>query len=487
MKSVKINYFYNVLVNLTAVIFPIITAPYVARVLEPDGIGLFNFSATYAGYFALFALLGIPTYGVREIAKIGEDKIKQTKLVSELMSIAVITTTLVSFIYLVTIALVGQLSENYLIFILAGFVIYLAPFKINWYYQGVEEFGYITFITLLVRVFSIVCLFLFVHDKTDLIAYVFLNVLGGVIADVWNFVKLVRSGVRPYFTLINLRRHLKPLLLLFASSVAISIYTVLDTIMLGFIKDYTEVGYYYNASHITKIILSFATSLSIVVIPRFSSYIGQKDMGNAMSLFNKSVSFTSFLVFPMAIGLMLISPVFIPWFFGNLFYGSIIPMMILSFLIIAIGFSSILGMQVLVGLGQEKLFLYSILIGAVLNFILNSLLISPFGAVGASIASVVAEVTIVVVMAWFIYKFTPIRINIWNNIFKSLLGSLLFIPTYFALKSITSEVMFLTAFILICAFLYLVTQRILKNDMLSLMLETIKNIQNKVYFNKNKQ
>ena len=487
MKSVKINYFYNVLVNLTAVIFPIITAPYVARVLEPDGIGLFNFSATYAGYFALFALLGIPTYGVREIAKIGEDKIKQTKLVSELMSIAVITTTLVSFIYLVTIALVGQLSENYLIFILAGFVIYLAPFKINWYYQGVEEFGYITFITLLVRVFSIVCLFLFVHDKTDLIAYVFLNVLGGVIADVWNFVKLVRSGVRPYFTLINLRRHLKPLLLLFASSVAISIYTVLDTIMLGFIKDYTEVGYYYNASHITKIILSFATSLSIVVIPRFSSYIGQKDMGNAMSLFNKSVSFTSFLVFPMAIGLMLISPVFIPWFLGNLFYGSIIPMMILSFLIIAIGFSSILGMQVLVGLGQEKLFFYSILIGAVLNFILNSLLISPFGAVGASIASVVAEVTIVVVMAWFIYKFTPIRINIWNNIFKSLLGSLLFIPTYFALRSITSGVIFLTAFILICAFLYLVTQRILKNDMLSLMLETIKNIQNKVYFNKNKQ
>ena len=144
MKSIKRNLFYNILLNVSAVIFPLITAPYLARVLEPDGIGLINFSGTYAGYFAMVAVLGIPNYGVREISKVRDDKQKLSQLVSQLMSISALITIGVTIIYLITIALIGQLNENAIIFFIAGFSIYLAPFKINWYYQGIEEFGYIT-------------------------------------------------------------------------------------------------------------------------------------------------------------------------------------------------------------------------------------------------------------------------------------------------------------------------------------------------------
>ena len=166
--SIKKNAFYNVLLNISQVIFPLITAPYVSRVLEPDGVGLFNFANTYAGYFALVALLGIPTYGVREVAKARDDKESLSMLVSQLMTIAVMTTVVVSAVYLITIAVVGQLTENYIIFLLAGFVIYLAPFKINWYYQGLEEFGFITMRSLILRTLGIICLFVFVRTKSDL-------------------------------------------------------------------------------------------------------------------------------------------------------------------------------------------------------------------------------------------------------------------------------------------------------------------------------
>jgi len=153
-------------------------------VLEPDGVGLYNFATTYAGYFALVAMLGIPTYGVREVSKARDDKDSLTKLISQLMSIAAITTLAVSILYILTIAIIGQLTENYIIFLIAGFAIYLAPFKINWYYQGIEDFGFITKVSLIVKTLSVICLFIFVRDKDDLVIYVILSVLGSVLADV---------------------------------------------------------------------------------------------------------------------------------------------------------------------------------------------------------------------------------------------------------------------------------------------------------------
>jgi len=472
-QSITKNALYNVLLNITSVVFPLITAPYVSRVLEPDGVGLFNFVNTYAGYFALVALLGIPTYGVREVSKARDDKEALSKMMSQLMSIAAITTLVVTLIYLVTIALIGQLTENYLIFVLAGFVIYLAPFKINWYYQGIEEFGFITFRSLIIKTLSVICLFIFVREKDDLIIYIILNVLGGVLADVWNYTKMWRSGIRPHFTTKGLKPHMSSLLALFASTIAVSIYTVLDTLMLGFVKDYDEVGYYTNAMNISRVILSAVTSLSIVAVPRVSYFMKNKDYNNINVLMNKSFSVVSFLAFPVAIGLLCIAPTFVPLFFGIKFLGAVLPLMILSLLIIAIGLNNLTGVQILIGMGFDKLFLYSVLVGTISNFLLNCALIPIWGAIGASIASVLAELLILIVTIFFVYRHTPIRISRWIDIIKAFVGALAFIPIVYLLKDILDGWWLVATFIVLGVIAYVVIEAILCNGSVEMFMNIV--------------
>ena len=480
-RSITQNAIYNVLLNIAAVIFPVITAPYVSRVLEPDGVGLYNFATTYAGYFALVAMLGIPTYGVREVSKNREDKSALTRLISELMSIAVVTTIGVSFIYLVTIALIGQLTENYIIFLIAGFAIYLAPLKINWFYQGIEDFGFITKVSLIVKTISVICLFIFVRDKNDLIIYIILSVLGSAMADAWNFIKMWRSDIHPYFTIKCIRPHIKPLLVLFASSIAISIYTILDTLMLGFMTDYDEVGYYTNAMHMSKVIMTAVTSLSIVAVPRVSYYMKNKDYDSINLLMNKS--FFSVLAFPVAIVLMCIAPTFVPLFLGLKFTGAVLPLMILSLLIIAIGLNNLTGVQMLIGIGLDKLILYSVLTGTITNFLMHCFFIPIWGAVGASISSVIAEIIILFVTIYFVYHNTCIRIDKWLDIVKAFTGTLIFLPLILFLKR------FLEGWWLVCCFavlgctLYLVVEILLRNKSVDLFKGVIFSRVNK-YLNK---
>ena len=471
--SLKKNTLYNVLLNITSVIFPLITAPYISRVLEPDGVGLFNFATTYAGYFALVALLGIPTYGVREVSKARNDKNALTTLVSQLMTIAAITTIVVSVIYILTILIIGQFSENYVIFLFAGFLIYLAPFKINWYFQGIEEFGTITKVALTIRTLSVMSLFVFVNEKDDLVIYVIISVFGGVIADLWNYIRMWLSGIRPKFILKGLRPHLNPLFVLFISSIAISIYTVLDTLMLGFITDYDEVGFYTNAMHISRVILSAVTSISLVAVPRVAYYMSVRDYDNINVLINKSFSVVSFLAFPIAVGLSCISPTFIPLFFGVKFVGSVIPMIILSFLIVIIGFNNLTGMQILIGMGYDRLFLYSMLVGTISNFVLNCALIPLLGAVGASVSSVVAELLVLLVSGIMVYKKTLVRIRIWAVMLQNFIGAIALIPLLFLLQHYFDAWNLICVFAICGVFLYLVVEALFKCSTIALLLSLV--------------
>lgn len=463
-QSIKKNFIYNVLLNISSVIFPLITAPYVSRVLEPDGVGLFNFSGTYAGYFATVALLGIPTYGVREIAKVRDSKDAMERLFSQLLTISILVTLVVTVIYLASIALVGQLSENFIIFFIAGFVIYLSPFSINWYYQGIEEFGFITLRTLVVRVLSIVSLFIFVRTKEDLIIYVIINVLGIALANIWNYLKLREKGIKPYIIITGLKMHIKPLLILFASSVAVSIYTVLDTLMLGFMTDYEQVGYYTNAMHISKVLVIAVTSLSIVAAPRVSYYLNNHEYQKINELFNTSFSFVCFLAFPITVGLVCASSTFVPLFFGISFVGSVVPLIILSLLIIAIGLNNLAGIQILVGMGFDKEFLYCVLVGTFSNFLLNIVLIPYMGSVGASIASVAAEVLILIVMLIYIYKRTPVRIVQLKDFFTSILGALLLVPVFMGLNIFFEGWSLLMLFLIAGGLIYFGIECLLNNS-----------------------
>ena len=438
MKSIKKNLFYNTSLNILKVIYPLITAPYISRVLEPEGVGLSNFAITYAGYFALFASLGIPYYGIRETAKYYDDKLGQRKLLSEIFSLSLVTTGFAVLIFLISIFYIDQLCDNILIFLLSGILLYIIPISIDWFYSGREEFGYITLRSLVVKVIGLIALFLFVREKDDLIIYVVLYVLAAATNEIWNFIKLCKEGLRPKLTL-HFKVHVKPLLILFASTIAISIYTLLDTLMLGFLKDYEEVGYFYNANHVAKALVPIATSLAAVAIPRMSYYKVNKDWHQINVLMNKSLSLVSFLCFPLTFAIVTMAPVFVPLFFGDNFTGSIIPLQVVSFVIISIGLNNLTGVQILLGLGYDKLFLKSVIVGTISNILLNIILIPSLGAVGAAISSVVAESLILFITAYYVYTYTPVRLLKIGDFSKSILCSLSLIPIFYILSNVKQK------------------------------------------------
>jgi len=471
MPSIKKNFIYNTLLNLSKIIFPLITAPYVSRVLEPEGIGIYQFAATYAGYFALVAMLGVPTYGVREVAKLRDEKKELSLLVSQLFSIIVYTTMIVSAIYIITLLSVNKLRSDFILFLLSGFCIYLSPFQTTWYYQGIEEFDFITIRTLIIKSLSVICLFVFVTQKSDVLAYVVITVLGTVLADIWNYLKMRKKGIIPRLVTKGLKPHIKPIMILFASSVAISIYTVLDTLMLGFIKNYSEVGLYSNAMMMARVFLTIVTSLSVVSIPRFTYYVHEGDIDNANLLANRSFSFTGLLAFPLTIGIVCLAPVLVPWFFGDQFFGAILPLQILSIINVVVGFSNILGIQILVSMGKDALFLRCILYGTFSNFILNCILIPQFGAVGASIASVIAELLVTISMFYYVYKETPVRVNVKKDLMKSMIGAFLIFLLYSVFPRTDKDIVYLVLFSSIAAVIYGMSQILLKNNF---MIELVK-------------
>ena len=462
-KSIKRNFLYNILLNISKVIFPLITAPYVSRILEPDGVGLFNFANTYANYFAFFAALGIPLYGIREIAKIKDDVAEQTRFVSEIVSISIVSTIICTLVLFFSLLWVPQLTENYVIFLVAATILYTTPFKIDWFFSGKEEFGYITFRSLVIKTLSVILLFVLVREKSDLLTYVALNAGALVLNELWNFVKLYNQGIHPYFTLSG-KRHIKPLLILFSSSIAISIYAILDTLMLGFMTNYDEVGYYNCATHIVRAFTPVVTSLATVILPRMTILKEKGEWEEANILINKSFSVVGYLSIPLAIGIASISSIFVPLFFGSQFYGTVLPLQIMTIIIIAIGFNNLTGIQILLGLGLDKLFLYSILAGTITNFILNLCLIPFYGASGAASASVVAEVTVLVVMFFYIYKNTPIRFNQGKEIFLDFLIASGIIAVAYIAHVILSGWMCVFFVIILSAVLYIVVQQLFGNS-----------------------
>lgn len=470
-KSIKYNFFFNILLNISKVIFPLITAPYVARVLEPDGVGLFNFANTYASNFALFAALGIPLYGIREVAKC-ETLQDKTKFVSEMISASIFTTLICTTLYIASLFIINQLNENYVLFLLAGLYLYVTPLRIDWYYAGIEEFKYITQRSLLIKALSVLLLFILVHDKNDLIVYVALNTGCLILNDFWNYVKLLKLGLKPYLT-IKIKQHIKPLFVLFASSVAISMYIMLDTLMLGFISDYEQVGYYNSASHIARVLLPIVTSLAAVAIPRLSLYMKEKDWTQINTLINKSLSVVSFLSVPITIAIILIAPSFIPLFYGESFYGAVLPLQIMVLVVIIIGFNNLTGQQVLVALGYDRLFLYSVLSGTVSNFVLNIVLIPKFGAVGAAVASVFAETSVLLTSLFFIKRHTQICFNKISDYIKNIVVCLGFIPIFYLLDSVIEGWLLIAVFTLLGSLYYILLQFVAKNTCALLIYQTI--------------
>lgn len=390
-KSLKKNVALNMVKTIMGLIFPLITFPYASRILQPSGLGKVNFAHSIISYFSMIAALGINTYAVREAAKLREDKVALTKFVKEILTINMTSTVIAYLLLSFTILFVPYFSEYRVLLVVCSGTILFTTLGMDWLYTALEEFSYITIRSILFQFLSLILLFAFVHTQEDYLKYASISVVSSVGANICNFIH-----ARKYISITEkikktLCHHLKPIFTLFAMSVAVSIYTALDTTMLGFIAGDEQVGFYTAATKINKIVLAVITAASAVLLPRLSYYISQHENEQFFNLSAKALNLIILLSLPCAVGLSLVArPVVL--LLSGVSYESAIPVMqIMNPIIVAISLSGFIGIQIFIPLGKEKLTLVSVILGAVINFTLNLILIPKHGALGAGVATICAE------------------------------------------------------------------------------------------------
>lgn len=431
---IKKNLFYNLLLSLSQVIFPLITFPYIARTILPEGVGVVSFVDSVCRYVVLFSALGIPIYGVREVAKAKSDQNQLSKLFNELISINLIFTFLVLLLYTYCIIVIPKLNEN-LIFYLIGFLfIFSNVFIAEWFFQGVEEFKYITKRNLVIKIISTISIFLFVKTSNDALLYFFILVLvntGNAVVN-YNYIKN-KFKIKFVFTTNSIQKHIKPLFFVFGSLVFISVYTLLDSIMLGIFSTNHAVGIYTTGLKIARIPMTFIGALGVVLIPRLSEYHEFGNFFEFKQLIKKSINFVITFSVPIFILIIALSKEVVIAFAGISFKDSALVLNILSLLGILIGFSNVFGLQILTPMSKDKYLTISVAIGTLISICLNILLIPKLHEIGAAISNVTAETAVTLATFYFARRF----IKISFEIIYLLKTFFLFIPLFFIAKLVS--------------------------------------------------
>lgn len=474
-KSLKLNMAFNFTRTLLGVLFPLITFPYASRILLPEGLGKINFAQSVIQYFALFASLGISTYGTKCVANYRDDKQKLSKFCSEIFIINLIS-TLVSYILLAfAIILVPKFSvESRLLCICSGTILF-TTLGMEWLYTGLEEFKYITIRAFIFQIISLILLFVFVHDTGDYLKYASISVFSNVGSNVCNFIHSRKFIKFSTCKKIELKQHLKPIFRFFAIALIINIYTVLDTVMLGFISGNTEVGLYTSASKIDKLILSLVFSACAVLLPRFAYYAGIGDKDEFYKLFYKATSFIMCLSIPCAVGLFLLGEPIILLLSGKEYVNAILPMKVMTPILVSISLGSVIGGEFFVAIGKEKFTIIADIVGSVLNFTFNLILIPKYGAVGAAIGTVIAEFAVAITDILLGVKYfvvTKLFAQFWQYLVSAaFMGGAVFLSIINIEKNITKICIGISVGVVTYALLLL----LLHNNVAWQLLEIIKN------------
>ena len=409
-QSVKVNYILNLINTGTQMLFPLITFPYVCRVIEADGIGQINFFQSIISYISLFTCLGIPMYAIREIARNRSDVVQMNRTAMEILLLHSMLTLVGYAIVAILCLTVPQIQVNIPLFLILSLTIFFTAIGCEWFYQGIEDFKYITIRGLIIKTVSVVLLFIFVKSKTDLLYYGCYTVFGVLGGNIFNFFRLRKYIHREniIFSELHIKRHIKPVLKVFSFSVVTSIYLQLNTVLLGFLKNALAVGYFAAATKVMQMLLTMSACLGSVMMPRASHLIAENKEDEFNRLIQKSYDFTLAIALPMTIGLIFCAPSLITALCGVKFEHSILPSQIIAPIILMVAISNVFGIQVLFPKGKINIVTLSCGIGAVADLILNLCLIPFFSYIGTSIAYLGAEVATTVSMYFIGRKYIPI-------------------------------------------------------------------------------
>lgn len=404
-RSIGKNFIYNAVLVASNVLLPLITFPYVTRVLQPEAIGQVEFANSVANYFVMFAALGIPTYGIRACARVRDDRAALSQTVRELLVINTGTMLLALAAMLASTALVPRLRVDAALLLVNAFLVLLNPIGLNWLYSALEEYRYITLRSILFKLVSLVCIFLLVRRPQDVILYTGINVFATVGSNLCNLLYSRRYISYRRLAHYELKKHLRPIFVFFATSVAVSIYTNLDTVMLGFLSGNAQVGYYGTALKVRSVLAAVISALSTVTLPRLSYYAVQQQDDAFRALLRKAANFTYVVALPVTLFFCLCARSTVRLLSGESFLPAVPALRFLTVAVLFAGFSGITGTQLLVPRGQEKRLLQSILCGAALDFVLNLFLIPRYGAAGAAFATMLAEAAVLAAQVTFSWSF----------------------------------------------------------------------------------
>ena len=409
-QSVKVNYILNLINTGTKMLFPLITFPYVCRVIEADGIGQINFFQSIISYISLFTCLGIPMYAIREIARDRSDVVQMNRTAMEILLLHSMLTLVGYAIVAILCLAVPQIQVNIPLFLILSLTIFFTAIGCEWFYQGIEDFKYITIRGLIIKTVSVVLLFIFVKSKTDLLYYGCYTVFGVLGGNIFNFFRLRKYIHREniIFSELHIKRHIKPVLNVFSFSVVTSIYLHLNTVLLGFLKNALVVGYFAAATKVMQMLLIMSGCLGSVMMPRASHLIAENREDEFNRLIQKSYDFTLAIALPMTIGLIFCAPSLITALCGVKFEHSILPSQIIAPIILMVAISNVFGLQALFPKGKINIVTLCCGIGAIADLILNLCLIPFFSYIGTSIAYLGAEVATTISMYFIGRKYIPI-------------------------------------------------------------------------------
>lgn len=459
--SMKVNYIYNVLYQLSALLLPMITTPYVSRVLNVDGIGVYSYTLSIVTYFSMFATLGVSVYGQLEIAACRNDENQRNKIFWEIFIARVLTTAVILVVYIAYIALNPQYKIMYLVMSLN---IFGAMIDISWYLQGLELFKITVTRNIIVKLLGTALIFLFVHDKSDLIKYA-LILQGTYFLANFSLWAYVRKNIN-FVPLKQLRifRHWKNSIVYFIPSLASSIYTVLDISMIGWITGSEfENGYYDQAHKIEQMLVAIVTSMGAVTMPRIKYLLSKELKEEAKNIVNSTTEFVIFLAMPMMVGLMAVSKYLVPWFLGENFTNSVPILQIFSILILIVGLDNTIGKQCLMASGKQKQFNMGVILGAIVNAALNLILIRLFAAKGAAIASVTAEIVILIIFIYYSRELLDLskmlRTLFKYGIYSILMGAIAyFVASRFAKTNFTAIIIEVVVAVCVYALILIVSR-----------------------------
>ena len=396
-KSIKLNFVMNMVLTMSSFLFPLITFPYISRILLPEGTGKVSFASSLISYFSMFAQLGIPTYGIRACAKVRDDRQELTRVAQELLIINLVMSAIYYVALFAAIAWVPRLQREKPLYVIISLTILLTSIGMEWLYKALEQYTYITVRSVAFKLVALAAMFLLIHKQSDYIIYGAISIFASSASSLLNFI-----NVRKYIDIkpvggYQFKRHFKAIGTFFAMACATTIYTNLDTVMLGFMKTDVDVGYYNAAIKIKTILVSIVTSLGEVLLPRSSYYVENGMVSEYQRITKKSLSFVFLLATPLMLYFMLFAKEGIYFLSGEAYSGSILPMRIIMPTLLLIGITNILGIQILVPLGKERIVLYSEIVGAVIDVTMNALLIPRFASAGAATGTLVAEIAVFLV------------------------------------------------------------------------------------------